>query len=87
MSNRHARVLAAGGAAVLAVTLGAPAALAAGTWTIQPGGGIRAASGVFIVNDTTTGTAQKCSSSTTNGDPATLSAAYAVTPKQTITSP
>lgn len=67
MSNRYARILAAGGAAVLAVALGAPAALATGTWTIQPGGAIQAASSVPAVGDTTTGTVQKCNSSTADG--------------------
>ena len=41
MSNRYARILAAGGAAVLVAALGAPAALGAATattWTVRPGG-------------------------------------------------
>jgi hypothetical protein len=67
MSNRYARILAAGGAAVLAITLGVPAALAASTWTIQPGGGVQATSGRFTANDTTTRTALSCASSTASG--------------------
>jgi hypothetical protein len=42
MRIRYARVLAAGGAAVLVAALGVPAALASGTWTIQPGGAFQA---------------------------------------------
>ncbi len=62
MSNRYARILAAGGAVVLAVTLGVPAALAAGAWAIQPGGRIQATSGRATLADTTTGSALPCSS-------------------------
>jgi hypothetical protein len=68
MSNRYARILAAGGAAVLAAALGTtPAALAATTWTIQPGGGVQATSGKFTVTDTTTSTVLSCLSSTASG--------------------
>jgi hypothetical protein len=67
MSNRYARVLTAGGAAVLAATLGVSPALAAGTWTIRPGGGIQATSGRFTFTDTTTGTVGVCGSSTASG--------------------
>jgi hypothetical protein len=67
MSNRYARVLAAGSAAVLVAALGVPAALAAGTWTIQPGGGIQATSGRFTFLDTTNGTVGVCASSTASG--------------------
>jgi hypothetical protein len=48
MSNRYARILAAGGAAVLVAALGAPAALGAATattWTVRPGGAITATAG------------------------------------------
>jgi hypothetical protein len=69
MSNRYA-ILAAGCAAVLAATLGIPAAFAAaGTWTIQPGGGIQAtpSSGQFILTDTTTREMFRCEHSTASG--------------------
>jgi hypothetical protein len=62
MSNRYARMLAAGGAAILLAALGAPTALAAGTvkaWTIQPGGAFGAKSGRVTVKDTT-GTVITC---------------------------
>jgi hypothetical protein len=67
MSNRCARILAAGGAAVLAVTLGVAAALAAGTWTIQPGGGIQATASerVVTLRDTTTSSPIYCTSTAT----------------------
>ena len=48
MSIRYARILIAGGAALLVAALGVPAALAAAaakTWTVQPGGAITAAAG------------------------------------------
>jgi hypothetical protein len=56
MSNRYARILAAGGAAVLVAALGGPAAVAAvtpGTWTVQPGGAITATAGATILTDPT----------------------------------
>lgn len=69
MSNRYARILAAGGVAVLATALGIPEALAAGTWTVQPGGGVQAQamSGQFIFTDTRTGSTIRCTSSTADG--------------------
>jgi hypothetical protein len=68
MSNRYARILAAGCAAVLAATLAAAPALAATTWTIQPGGAITAtSSGRFILKDPTTGTVLMCVSVTASG--------------------
>jgi hypothetical protein len=68
MSNWYARILAAGCAAVLAATLAAAPALAAGTWTIQPGGAITATSGPVTVTDTATGsTADQCQSATASG--------------------
>jgi hypothetical protein len=67
MSNRYARILAAGGAAVLAATLAAAPALAATTWTIQPGGAITATSGKFSLHDHKTGTVLTCSSVTASG--------------------
>ena len=67
MGNRYARILAAGGAAVLVAALGVPAALAAGPWTVQPGGGVRAMSGWFTATDTTTGTLLRCTSSAASG--------------------
>jgi hypothetical protein len=67
MSNRYARILAAGGAAVLAATLAATPALAATTWTIKPGGAMTATSGKTTFKDTTTGTVLTCASSTASG--------------------
>jgi hypothetical protein len=69
MRHRCARVLAVDAAAVLAATLGVPAALAAGTWTIQPGGGIRAtsSSGQFTLTDTATRAVISCAHSTASG--------------------
>jgi hypothetical protein len=55
MSGRYARILAAGGAAVLLMARGGPAALAAATaatWTVQPGGGIKATAGSLTLTDT-----------------------------------
>jgi hypothetical protein len=69
MSNRYARILAAGGAAVLVAALAVPAALAeaiAGTWTVHPGGTITAMSGPVTVSDTVTGPF-RCVSSTASG--------------------
>ncbi len=63
MSNRYARILAAGCAAVFAATLAAAPALAATTWTIKPGGAITATSGGLTLTDTTTGTVCFSSSS------------------------
>ncbi len=67
MSNRYARILAAGCAAVLAATLGVTPALAAATWTIKPGGAITATSGKVAVTDTTTGQVLACSSASASG--------------------
>ena len=67
MSNRYARILAAGGAAVLAATLAAAPALAATTWTIQPGGAITATSGTVTVKDTRTVRVLVCRSATASG--------------------
>jgi hypothetical protein len=68
MSNRYARVLAVAGAAVLMAALSSPAALAGGTWTIQPGGGIQAASsGRVTLTDTTTQSLIYCVRSTASG--------------------
>jgi hypothetical protein len=69
MSNRYARILASGCAAVLVAALGVTAALAAGTWTIQPGDGIQAKAMTdrVTITDTTTGTLLKCRSSTASG--------------------
>jgi hypothetical protein len=75
MSNWYARLLAAGGAAVLMaalgapVALGAPAALAAATattWTVQPGGAI-AAAGSVTLTDANGGISDTCTSSTMSG--------------------
>ena len=67
MSNRQARILAAGCAAVLAATLAAAPVLAAGTWTIHPGGAITATSGKTVLKDTRTGTGITCVSATASG--------------------
>jgi len=67
MSNRYTRILAAGAAAVLAATVGVPAALAAGTWTVQPGGGVQATSGLVNIRDTMTGTLLTCVRSAASG--------------------
>jgi hypothetical protein len=69
MSNRHARILSAAGAAVLVAALGVPAALAAGTWTVRPGGAISLslASGRFTVKDTPTGAMFPCASASFAG--------------------
>jgi hypothetical protein len=68
MSNRYARVLAAGCAAVLAATLGVTPALAATTWTIQPGGAITAtSSSQFILKDIKTGSVLTCFTVTASG--------------------
>ena len=67
MTDRYARILAADCASVLAATLAAAPALAATTWTIQPGGAITATSGTVAVKDTKTGTVIVCSSSTASG--------------------
>jgi hypothetical protein len=68
MSNRYARILATGGAAVLMAALGVPAALAAATtWTVSPGGAITATSAKFIFTDTTNGDVGSCASSAARG--------------------
>ncbi len=67
MSNRYARILAAGGTAVLVAAIGVPAALAAATtWTIQPGGAVHAKSGRLTLKDTTNGTVITCIPSTSS---------------------
>jgi hypothetical protein len=69
MSYRYARILAAGGAAVLVAALGVPAALASGTWTIQPGGAFQATAGNttgFPIADPAS-TPISCASSTISG--------------------
>jgi hypothetical protein len=70
MSNRYARALAAGGAAaVIVAALGVPAALAAGTWTVRPGGAISLSltSGRFTVKDTPTGAMIRCAFASFSG--------------------
>ena len=70
MSNRYARIPAAGGAAVLAATLAAAPALAAGTWTIRPGGAITATSGKVVFTDIKDGrlfSTFACASATASG--------------------
>lgn len=69
MSSRCARILAAGGAAVLVASPGVTTALAATatTWTIQPGGTITATATRFTFTDTTTDNRIPCRSSTASG--------------------
>jgi hypothetical protein len=71
MSNRNARILAAGGAAVLVAALGSPAALAAPTattWTVQPGGAITATSGSLTLTNPPSGSvSDTCTLSTMSG--------------------
>ena len=67
MNRRHARILAAGPAAVLAATLGVTAALAATTWTVKPGGAFTATAGNASFKDTTTRSTFTCSSVTASG--------------------
>lgn len=67
MSLRHARILFAGCAAVCAATLGVSTALAATTWTVQPGGAFQARSGTATFKDTTTGNTFTCRSLSASG--------------------
>jgi hypothetical protein len=70
MGSRHARILAAGGAAVLVAALGVTTAWAAATtttWTIKPGGAIHATSARFTFTDTKTHTVTVCTSSAASG--------------------
>jgi hypothetical protein len=71
MSNRYARILVAGGTAVLVAVLGSPAALGASTattWTARPGGAITATGGVLTLTDTTSsGVSDTCAPSTMPG--------------------
>jgi hypothetical protein len=70
MSNRYARILAAGGAAVLVAALGVPTALAAATaktWTVQPGGAITATAGKTRLTNAAPGHPITCVSSTATG--------------------
>jgi hypothetical protein len=57
------------GAAVLAVSAaaGPPGAAAAKTWTVRPGGAIKANAGKTTLTDTTTGSVLNCSSSHMSG--------------------
>jgi hypothetical protein len=70
MGNRYARILAVGCAAVLAATLAAAPVLAAGTWTIHPGGAITAMSGKVTFTDIRDGrlfSSFACASATASG--------------------
>lgn len=70
MSNRYARILITGGAAVLVAALGAPAALAAAaaaTWTVRPGGAITGAAGSLTLTDTRSGVSDTCTSASMSG--------------------
>jgi hypothetical protein len=67
VNRRHARILAAGPAAVLAATLGVTAALAATTWTVKPGGAFTATAGNASFKDTTTRATFTCTSVTASG--------------------
>ena len=61
--------VAAGAAAVLAVSLGAVAstAVTVRTWTVRPGGAVTATAGRTTLTDTTTGNSLACPSSTLSG--------------------
>jgi hypothetical protein len=103
MSNRYARILAAGGAAVLVAALGRSAALAATTtmtWTVRPGGATTATAGMLTYANQTGklkilahgGTlhwyhVNDCAGLIHNDDTAALSATFTVSPEQDITSP
>lgn len=67
MNRRHARILAAGSAAVLTAIAGGAIALAAATWTVRPGGSLMAKSGNFTVTDTKTGAMFTCVSAVLTG--------------------
>jgi hypothetical protein len=67
MSRRYARVLVAGCAAVLAATLGTSTALAAATWTVQPGGPVLLKSGRVTLTDTKTDNSASCQSARVSG--------------------
>lgn len=64
---RYARPLIAGSAAVLAATLGTTAAFAATTWTIKPGGAVKATGMKVVSTDSKTGSVWTCQSVTING--------------------
>ena len=67
MTRRYARSLVAVPAAVLAVTLGVTAALAATTWTVRPGGPLSLTSGTLTFTDTKTRSNFTCTSSRSSG--------------------
>lgn len=67
MSRRYARILVAGCAAVLAATLGTGTALAAATWTVQPGGSVLLKSGRVTLTDTKTDNSTFCRSALVSG--------------------
>jgi hypothetical protein len=67
MNRHYARVLVAGGAAVLVTALAVPVALAAVTWTVQPGGAIETTSAPVTFKDTMTGAHFSCVGMTMGG--------------------
>jgi hypothetical protein len=67
MPKRGAKVLLVGLAAAIAIGLSATAALAATSWTVRPGGAIKAKSGITTLKDTSTGTTLKCTTSVGKG--------------------
>jgi hypothetical protein len=67
MPKRGAKVLLVGSAAALTIGLSATSALAATTWTVKPGGAIKAKSGITLLKDTTSGTTLKCKTSAGKG--------------------
>jgi hypothetical protein len=67
VGRRCARTLIAGCAAILAATPGAASALAATTWTIKPGGAIKATSGTATFRDTKTRSTITCTAVTADG--------------------
>ena len=64
MSKRFTRLSLAVPAAVLFTGLGVTTALAAATWTVQPGGTVTAKTGLVFIKDASTGGEVECPSST-----------------------
>jgi hypothetical protein len=67
VNRDYARIFIVGCAAVLTAIAGGAIALAAVTWTVQPGGSFSATSGSFTIADTKTGAMLTCSSSKLTG--------------------
>jgi hypothetical protein len=60
-------VLLTAAAAALTIGLGATAAVAAGTWSVSPGGTVAAHASTTVLKDTKTGTTVTCTSSSLDG--------------------